>query len=225
MSVAVLIVEFIILYLISRALTQTMFLFFLRVTRNKHIALSAITILLFPGTVIHELAHLFTAEVLGVPTGKLTLVPEGLETSDDGEQEIKTGSVAIAKTGPFRRAIIGIAPVIIGLAALGVLAYFLTTATETLWLAVIGYLLFAVSNSLFSSPEDLVGFWPIAITLVLLMFAAWFAGFRIALTGPILTLTMDVVASLVRSLAFVLALNFILLLLMRVLLALTRKPA
>lgn len=215
--------EFVLLFFISRSLTQLLFLFFYRISRSRRVAVSAISTLLFPGTVIHELSHLFTAEILGVPTGRLTLVPEGLTESGDGEQEVRTGSVAIAKTGPFRRAAIGIAPVIVGLAALGVLAYFLSTPRETIWIVLIGYLMFAISNSLFASPEDLVGFWPLAITLSLILGAAWIAGFRIALTGPVLTVTMEVVDSLVRSLGLVLALNILLLLLLQVLLVLTRR--
>lgn len=223
MRIVFLIVEFIILYLISHALTQTMFFFFWRLSRSRNFAISATTLLLFPGTVIHELAHLFTAEVLGVPTGKLTLVPEGLSP---GENEIRTGSVSIAKTGPFRRAIIGIAPVFVGLAALGVLAYFVPEVLQegkTYVLVGIGYLMFAISNSLFASSEDLVGFWPIAITIGLVVAAAGISGLRIEATGQILTVFNQITVALLQSLALVLALNIILLLTMNLLIVLTGK--
>ncbi len=237
MRIALLIVEFVALYFISRALTQTLFFFFYRISRNKSVAISVTTALLFPGTVIHELSHLFTAEVLGVPTGKLTLVPEGLSTKEDGEGEIRTGSVSIAKTGPFKRAAIGIAPVIVGLGALALLAYFLPTTWsaflastapffekgETYALLLIIYLLFAVSNSLFASPEDLSGFWPLAITVALLAGAVWIAGFRLELTGKALEVGTGLANGLFQSLALVLALNVLILLLMHGLLILTRK--
>lgn len=237
MRVILLALEFVALYFISRALTQTLFFFFYRMSRSKNVAVSATTALLFPGTVIHELSHLFTAEVLGVPTGRLTLVPEGLTTKGDGEGEIRTGSVSIAKTGPFRRAAIGIAPVIVGLAALALLAYFLPTTWsaflastapffekgETYGLVLIIYLLFAVSNSLFASPEDLKGFWPLAITLTLLAGAIWVAGFRLELTGKVLEVGIALSNGLFHSLALVLALNLLLLLIMHGLLILTRK--
>jgi hypothetical protein len=48
-----------------------------------------------------------------VHTGGLTLVPEGIEKTN-----VRTGSVMIAQTDPLRRAIIGVAPVFVGLAAL-----------------------------------------------------------------------------------------------------------
>jgi hypothetical protein len=226
MQVALLIVEFILLFLISRALTQTMFLFFWKITRSRNFALSATTALLFPGTVIHELSHLFTAEILGVRTGGLTLVPEGLSKNEEGEAEIRTGSVSIAKTGPFRRALIGIAPVFVGLGALALIAYFIPGAWaegQTLLLVLIGYLMFAVSNSLFSSPEDLVGFWPIAIIVGLLVAATWLSGIRIQLTGPILTTSNQIIQALTQSVGLVLALNMILLLTMRGLIVMTGK--
>lgn len=237
MRIALLILEFVALYVISRALTQTLFFFFYRISRNKHVAISATTALLFPGTVIHELSHLFTAEVLGVPTGKLTLVPEGLTTQKDDVGEIRTGSVSIAKTGPFRRAAIGIAPVIVGLGALSLLAYFLPTTWgaflaspapffekgETYGLVLIIYLLFAVSNSLFASPEDLAGFWPLAITVGLLAGALWVAGFRLELAGKALEVGIALSDGLFQSLALVLALNILLLLIMHGLLILMRK--
>jgi hypothetical protein len=180
---------------------------------------------------------LFTAEVLGVPTGRLTLVPEGLTNTGEGEAEIRTGSVSIAKTGPFRRAAIGIAPVIVGLGALSLLAYFLPGTwqtflassqpllqrTETYVLILIIYLLFAVSNSLFASPEDLSGFWPLAITVGLLAGAVWFAGFRLELTGKALEVGIGLTNGLFQSLALVLALNVLILLIMHGLLILMRK--
>lgn len=214
MLVALLFIEFLLLFFISQAVTKAIFSFFWRVTTNQHVAMSAVTLLLFPGTVIHELAHLFTAEIMGVRTGKLTLVPEALGAQDTG---VRAGSVAIAQTGPFRRALIGIAPVFVGLGSLGLLAYFipgLLAENKIYWLILVGYLMFAISNSLFSSAEDLKGFWPIAIIVSLGLIAAWIAGIRIELTGYILSTSITVLTALTKSIALVLALNILLLLMM-----------
>ena len=174
-------IELIILYFLSRRLTQNLYIAVFLLTKSRAVAISFLSILFFPGTVIHELAHLFTAEVLGVRTGGLTLVPEGIE-----QKEVRTGSVSISQSDPIRRAIIGIAPVFVGLGALGVIFYFLPQLTFPLILPLY-YLLFAVSNTMFSSAEDLEGFWPIVVVVALLAAAAYIAGIRINLAEPALT--------------------------------------
>src|SRR3989337_2674203 len=90
--------ELIALYVLSQSLTQAVFELTVLVFRARSVGITIVTLLTFPGTVVHELSHLFTAEVLGVRTGKLTLVPENIR-----EEEVKAGSVMIADTDPFRR--------------------------------------------------------------------------------------------------------------------------
>lgn len=216
MHLILLIAELIALYFLSRWLTQLIynlcFLFF----RSRTIGVTFITLIQFPGTVIHELSHLFTAEILGVHTGKLTLVPEGIQ-----DEEVRAGSVMIAHSDPFRRYMIGLAPIFTGLITLAALSYFLpqfwmniTTAgtpiltnPNLLWLLLDIYALFAVSSSMFSSPTDLKGFLPFAITLGILIAGAYIAGLRIGLTGPILALTTTILDALVKSVGVVLAIN------------------
>lgn len=226
-SLLLLFIELIILFFLSRLLTQKLYALFLLLFRARSVAVSAITLLLFPGTVIHELSHLFTAEILGVRTGKLTLAPESIR----GEN-IKTGSVAIAATGPFRRAIIGLSPLFAGLLALSAISYFLqqyftTPQGPTLQLALSYglsfYFLFTISNSMFSSREDMRGFWPLAITLGLFIGAAYAFGLRIGLEGRILEVVTIALSSLVQSLGLVLAVNGGLLLTLQVLIVLIRK--
>lgn len=216
------------LYFISRALTQKLFTFFLLIFRHRSIAVSIVTAILFPGTIVHELAHLFTAEILGVRTGKLTLVPESIEETD-----IKTGSVQIAQTDVFRRYVIGLAPVFWGLIILTALSYLIPQVWQrTLFdlqngqlllqgsfyiLLTIHYILFTVSNSMFSSPEDLKGFLPFLITIGILIGAGYLAGIRFMLTGQAFEVATTIVVSLVQSIGTVLALNVILLLLLQLL--------
>src|SRR5438046_2497216 len=120
MQLLAIIAELLGIYFLSRALTQSIFELTYVLLRARSIAVTVITLLNFPGTVIHELAHLFTAEVMGVHTGKLSLVPESIE-----ELEIKAGSVMIAHTDPFRRYAIGLAPVFVGLIVLTAISYFI----------------------------------------------------------------------------------------------------
>lgn len=233
MTLLLLLAELAVLLFLSRLLIQKLYTFFLLVFRARSVAVSIVTLLLFPGTVIHELSHLFTAEVLGVRTGKLSLTPESIR-----ETSIKAGSVSIAQTGPIRRAAIGLSPIFAGLLSLAALSYFLPEALPdwtnlTNWsywdnpsaylFLLIAYLLFSVSNTMFSSREDLKGFWPLAITLGLFVGAAYAIGLRIGLEGKVLELATTILFALVQSLGLVLAVNGLLVLTLHVLLVLTRK--
>lgn len=227
---AFLLAELILLFFFSRWLIQATYDLFILILGARSVAISLITALNFPGTVVHELSHLFTAEILGVHTGKLTLVPDTIQ----GE-EVKAGSVMIAQSDPFRRYLIGLAPVFVGLAAITTLSYFLpglfrdVFATRVpVWtnvLLLIGdfYLLTAISDSMFSSAEDLKGFIPFIITLGIMAGAAYIAGFRVGITGPALAIATTILDALVKSLGAVLALNVLVLLLVKLLTILTER--
>ena len=218
MTLVIIVLEFIALYILSRRLTQNLYIAVYLITKSRPIGIGFLSLLFFPGTVIHELAHMFVAEVLGVRTSGLTLVPEGLE-----EKNVKTGSVMIAQTDPFRRAVIGIAPVIVGLLMLGVISYYLPGVWEQaildtqngllfakwngLLCAFLIYALFAVSNTMFSSPEDLEGFWPVVIVFLLVAVAGYLTGIRLTLTGPVLTGLLLFLTGMAKSLGYVTALN------------------
>ena len=212
--ITIIAVELLLLYILSRRLTQNLNFSIFLLTKSRPVAISFLSILFFPGTVIHELAHLFTAEILGVRTSGMTLVPEGIE-----QKEVRTGSVSIAQSDPIRRAIIGIAPIFVGLIALGTVSYFWLQiptwgnlpAGEAGWeiwgYIGLGYLLFVVSNTMFSSPEDLEGFWPVVIVLTLIAAAAYITGIRITLTEPVLGGVIQFFRSIAVNLGYVTGLN------------------
>src|SRR3989344_579429 len=218
MIVIIILIELLLLYVLSRRLTQNLFVAVFLLTKSRPVAVSFLSILFFPGAVIHELAHLFTAEILGVRTSGMTLVPEGID-----QKEVRTGSVSIAQSDPIRRAMIGIAPVFVGLLTLGTLSYFFSQQLTALYLSdspiggmdkIIGisiaalfYLIFAVSNTMFSSPEDLEGFWPVVVVLTLLAGAAYIAGLRITLTEPVLGGGIEFFRSVAVTLGYVTGLN------------------
>lgn len=221
MILILLLLELGVLFVLSQRLTQTVFSALLKGSGSHRWALILTTLLLFPGTVIHELAHLFVAEVLGVRTGKLTLVPEYLEETPG---QVRSGSVAIAKTDPIRRSLIGLSPIFVGLAALtGISYYFQQWNHETITTVVLFYLLFAISNTMFSSREDMKGVIPVLLTLGLFATAAYVAGVRIGLTGHAEIIIGRVLSSLSQSLGLVLAVNIVLLLLLKFLIAVVRK--
>jgi hypothetical protein len=199
--------ELIVFFLLSRVMTEALFVLFLLIFRARSVAMSLILLLQFPGTVVHELAHLFTAGILGVQAGKLTLTPEILKNRD-----IQTGGVTIAESDPFRRYAISLAPVVWGIVILTAIAYFLPEKMNwsdwSNWkIVAIGYLLFAVSNTMFPSPQDLSGFLPFAIALGIFAAAFYYLGLRIALTGPALALATRIAGTLAKSLGVVIVVN------------------
>lgn len=214
------------LWLLSNLLTQTLYVTLFVLFRNRSIAISLVTIIFFPGTVVHELAHLFTAEILRVKTGKISLAPDTIE-----DPEIKMGSVAIAQTDPIRRTLIGTAPFWWGIINLTALAYvfypFAAKVAEspiTQWtnlqefyiaLGLI-YLIFVISNSMYPSRSDLKGIWVVAITVVLCVGAAIIAGFRFSLTGQSLELFTQIIHHLMRSVGLVFVVNCIVLLILSI---------
>jgi hypothetical protein len=215
------VVELIGLYILSRRLTQNLFVTAFLLTKSRPVSVGFLSFLFFPGTVVHELAHLFVAEILGVRTSGLTLTPEAIE-----EKDVRTGSVAIAQTDPIRRAIIGIAPVFVGLILIAAISYFLpalwfqaqaeaqagmllTTIPFYLLLFSV-YSLFAVSNTMFSSPEDLNGFWPVVIVVTLLIASLYIIGVRITLTDQMIMSITQFLLSISMNLAYVVGLNIVL---------------
>jgi len=203
------IVELIILGFLSSRLTQLSFTVLMRLTHSRSISITILTIILFPGTVIHELSHLFTAEILGVHTGKLTLAPESIEAG-----EIQSGSVQVAVTDPFRRSLIGIAPTITGMITLSILSWYLSTQMyqvsgikyQVLIVSII-YLIFSISNTMFTSKEDLKGVLPVALTLAIFAITFYISGIRIILPAQFATTIVTIIQTLAYYLAIAVAIN------------------
>jgi hypothetical protein len=146
--------EFVLLFLLARILISSMSRLFFRITRSERITVLLLSCLFLPGTIIHELAHLLVAGLLFVKTGDMNLTPKIM---DGG---VRLGSVEIEKTDILRRAIIGVAPVLVGFVVIsGTLIYMLQSG-KAINLAIIivsVIIIFEVSNTLFSSKKDLEG--------------------------------------------------------------------
>lgn len=212
--------ELLLLYFLSAAVSRALYRFFTLLFRTRPVAVSLLLAIQFPGTVIHELAHLFTAEILGVKTGKLRLEPESIR-----EESIQAGSVMIADSDPVRRALIGLAPLFWGITALAALSYFIPTLYERvftggipLWenrdfylLIGLGYLLYAVSNTMFPSPEDMQGVTPLLIALCGIFFVVFLLGVRIPISPTVTEVISQIALTLTKSLGVVLGLNTVLL--------------
>ncbi len=125
------------------------------------------SVIFLPGTILHELSHFLVAEILGVRTGTIEVLPEFHEKSDSLSERL--GSVQTAKTGPIRSFLIGAAPFITGLAILWVLGSILSSSTLSNWyLGLLIYGIAVVGSSMLLSKEDRRA-WPFVIILVILI--------------------------------------------------------
>lgn len=157
-------VELALLFSLSQSLTKALSVWFHALLKSQTMVIQLLALLFLPGVIVHELSHLLTASILFVPTGEIEFLPE-----IHGD-EVKMGSVSIAKTDPFRRFLIGVAPLLVGLGTLVLLFwYFLPTMTLFSWqTALLVYAVFEVSNTMFSSRKDMEG----AIGLLILCLLA-----------------------------------------------------
>lgn len=127
-------------------------------------------IIFLPGTIVHELSHWIFAEILAVRTGEITILPDF--SSDDSGMTRRLGSVATARSDPFRAFLIGIAPFLTGLGILAVLGRLIATGSSdnfAWWqLTLIIYGIVVVGNSMMTSREDRRT-WPVIIVFIFLI--------------------------------------------------------
>lgn len=170
-------VLFAILFFLSRILAGSLSELLLRISGSQIFAIKFFHLLLLPGVVIHELAHLIIAEVMLVRTGGLSF---SLEQEED---RIVMGSVGIERTDPIRRAIIGFAPVFVGILLIGFsVFYFLGDRSQIVYpwnFALVLFVVFEIGNTMFSSKRDLEGTIRLLFVIGLGIVVAYFLGFRI----------------------------------------------
>jgi hypothetical protein len=172
-------------------------LFFMKRWINRHVqglglllvgdnegAMFLYFVLLLPGILIHELSHWLAARLLGVRTGKISLWP-----SKSRGNQMRMGSVRVARTDPFRASLIGVAPLvsgslailtigqlILGLGDLG--EVLLNREWEQVWESVLVhlqtpdfwlwlYLIFAISNAMLPSETDREPWRPVILFMCL----------------------------------------------------------
>ena len=204
--------ELFLLYLFARKLHQGFGKFFYKITRSKKVTMYLFALLFLPGTLLHELSHFFTALFLLVPVGNIDLFPKMTD-----EHEIKLGSVPIGQTDFVRRAIIGVAPFIFGLFALFGLAYYVTTGGHLINILshiLFGYVVFQISNTMFSSKKDLEGSWKMIVLFIFaaVLFRVFGLHLDIVSIGVFLT---PILSQVVVFLTIPIIINFVFLLLFR----------
>lgn len=169
--------EIAVLFFLSRKVSKIL---------SKFLSINLLSFVFLPGVIIHELSHLLTAVILFVPVGDIEFAPK-----KEGDS-LKLGSVEIGKTDPVRRSIIGASPVFMGLIIIIGIVYLFTSNILFLQgkgyyifiasiLAAI-YLLFAISNTMFSSRRDMEGTIEIIVTLLIIAILLYWLGLRVQLS-------------------------------------------
>lgn len=170
------------IFMISKVLTQQLGAFLFRVSNDHGLTIKIMAFLFLPGTVIHEFSHAAVAQILGVYVGEINLMPK-----IDG-REIKLGTVQIAETDPFRRFLIGVAPLIVGVTLLFLsLAIFqkFGAGSAWWWSVVFYYFVFQVGNSMFSSKKDMEGALELGAALLIAAGILYLVGLRFSVLNVV----------------------------------------
>lgn len=144
-------VQLVLVFFVSRASIKEMFKTFRRFIKNDRTVSAIVSTIFFPGTIVHEVSHLLFALALGLRVQEIKIFPT-IE-----ESEIKLGRVLYERRDPIRGIMVGVAPLLVGLFAFFFFAYFkLFPGSSVLLNILIGYLVFTISTTMFSSKQDLV---------------------------------------------------------------------
>ncbi len=142
--------QLLVLYFISRLTLKEMFILLRRFLPDK-VVFTFITIIFLPGTILHELAHFIMAITLMLHVHEVSVLPEF------EKDHIKLGKVIYGKKDIIRGILVGIAPIFFGLFFFWILAVWKLFPQQNIVLtSLIGYMIFVVSTTMFSSKQDLV---------------------------------------------------------------------
>ena len=168
---------------LQRLLQREIQAIFLLFTRQPDTSMALFSLLFLPGVLLHETSHFIMAKVLGVRTGRFSIIPREIEGG-----RIRLGYVETAQTDHFRDGLIGAAPLITGglfVAFAGVYRLGL----DTIWVTIIQgqisginqaiksvvvtpdfwiwfYLVFTVSSTMMPSASDRRAWMPLIFTIL-----------------------------------------------------------
>ena len=100
----------VILSVLQRSLHHEIQAVILIITRNPNVTVGVFSLLFFPGVFLHELSHLLMAKLLGVPTGKFSLLPQVMPNG-----RLQMGYVEARSADFFRDSLVGVAPLVSGI--------------------------------------------------------------------------------------------------------------
>ena len=178
---------------LQRFLHREVQIIFFLLTRNKPLTIALFSLLFLPGVLLHETSHYLTAKILGVRTGRFTVIPQAVK-----EGGLVLGSVEVEKTDILRDSLIGLAPIITGTLfiayaaveqlRLDALWHVLANGQLNLFFMGLGllpnvpdfylwfYLTFAVSSTMLPSESDRHAWLPLGLWIGTLLAVAIIAG-------------------------------------------------
>lgn len=186
-------IALVIFIFIQRFLHREIQAFFLILTRNPRLTQIIFALLFLPGVMLHESSHFISAKILGVRTGRFSLIPQA---QPDGK--LRLGYVETASGGFVRDALIGFAPLVIGVLLVAYLAIYQMNLLP-LWEGLIKldwnstwevlaslpkeggfwlwfYLALTISSTMMPSQSDRHAWLPMGLLIVGLLGAAILAG-------------------------------------------------
>lgn len=191
-------VALVVLIILERWIHKHLQGLWLLLLRDADMALVMYSLMMLPGVLLHEGSHWVTAMLLGVRAGRFSVVPQRLPNGT-----LRLGYVETAKADPLREALIGAAPLLVGVAAIVFMGYtrlgvgpvgaalaqadlaaawhaiLAMTEQPDAWLWV--YLLFTVANSMLPSASDRRAWGPVVVVAVGLTGVLVYAGMGEAL--------------------------------------------
>jgi hypothetical protein len=171
---------------LQRFLQREIQAIFLLITRQPEVSTALFSLLFLPGVLLHEISHFLMAHLLGVRTGRFSILPKKLEGG-----RLRLGYVETASSDFFRDALIGVAPLVMGaifVALVGVNRLGMNTVWGSLtqgqmstinqaiksmvdrpdfWLWF--YLTFTVSSTMMPSASDRKAWLPLILVLVIIL--------------------------------------------------------
>ncbi len=186
---------------------------FLLVTRQPEISMALFSILFLPGILLHETSHFLVARLLGVRTGRFSLVPKKLSNG-----RLQLGYVETVSTDFVRDSLIGAAPLIAGgilVAYFGVSHLDLDSLWRVLSLGVADstramlktiydqpdfwlwfYFTLTISSTMMPSPSDRRGWLPFVSIIVVLLVGILLFGvgpWILSRFGPLIRSALDAI--------------------------------
>jgi hypothetical protein len=181
------------LVVMQRCLHREIQAFFLILTRRAGLTEAIFALIFFPGVFLHELSHFVMAKLLGVQTGKFSLIPQAQPNG-----KLRLGYVETASGGFIRDALVGAAPLVTGslfVAYAAIYRYHLLPLWDFIRLAqwdgfwaglaavptapdfwLWFYLTFTVSSTMMPSASDRHAWLPLGLLAVALLGGAILAG-------------------------------------------------
>jgi len=181
------------LFLAQRSLHREVQAIFLLITRRMDFSIVLFALVFFPGVLLHETSHYLMARILGVRTGRFSLLPRPLPNG-----RLQLGYVETRASDWVRETLIGAAPLLTGgvvVAYAGVQRLGLTSAWDALSSGTPGalqlalramldrpdfwlwfYLTLAVSSTMLPSASDRRAWLPLGLTIMALVGASLLAG-------------------------------------------------